>query len=185
MRLDFFAASVDLLPSIAAFESRHAVKYLLTGMFESATTEMYSSGALIPNLGVSVHGHQASEQTYMVLDAKAEIHFREIPQRQGGSLYSLDLLRNPNWFSLTPAGIFDGRFVIPGGIGTTSKNSVAEALGRDFAREIKKRFTKIHNYYVGPNALRLMEEGWRLTLSTQTSVEFDLRRETDFTESGL
>lgn len=184
MRLDFFAAGSDLLPAVEAFEANHAVHYLLQGMFDAAATDQYLSAASIPNLGMAAFGHRGVEKTYLVIDRNTQATFREVPQRRGAARHSLDLMTNPTGFSFQPSGAFAGQFVIDGYIGTATGNPASGDLCKALAREIRKRFTKIHDYYVGPEALRLMESGWRLTFSTQTPVEFDLRREADLTDSG-
>ncbi len=185
MRLDFFATGSDLLPAVEAFEANNAVQYLLQGMFDEALTEQCHSAASIPNLGIAAFGHRDAEKTYLVIDRTALATFREVPQRRGQSRYSLDLMTNPTGFSFRPSGMFTGQFVIDGYIGTATGNPVSSELCKALAREIRKRFTKIRDYYVGPEALRLMEGGWRLTFSTQTPKEFDLKLGEEVTESKV
>jgi hypothetical protein len=43
-----------------------------------------------------------------------------------------------------------------------------------FNSAVKKTFTKVKAFYVGPKALELLERGMRLTISAQSPREFDL-----------
>jgi hypothetical protein len=50
-------------------------------------------------------------------------------------------------------------------------------LYREFTRAVTKGFKKTGNYYVGPEALRLLDSGIRLiTMGTDEPVEYDLKR---------
>jgi hypothetical protein len=44
-----------------------------------------------------------------------------------------------------------------------------------FYTAIRKRFTKVRAFWVGPEALALLHAGKRLTAATQCPPEFDLR----------
>jgi hypothetical protein len=51
------------------------------------------------------------------------------------------------------------------------------ALYRAFAPELLRGFEKIKAYRAGPEAVRLLAEGWRLvTISARSPAGYDLRR---------
>ena len=58
-------------------------------------------------------------------------------------------------------------------------NEDSITLCKEFIRKLRKGFTRIHSYYVGPQALQLMKEGYRLTMSIQTPESSDLRLPSD------
>ncbi len=58
-------------------------------------------------------------------------------------------------------------------------NEDSLTLCKEFVKKLRKGWTRIESYYVGPQALQLMKEGYRLTMSTQTPESFDLRLPSD------
>lgn len=176
MRLDFFAAGSDLIPAIKDFEKTFPVQYLVEGVFEQAVSQHFDCCEEISNIGFAEFGHRDVEKTYLVIDKHVAVNFREIQLKNGGISYSLDLMTNPTGISFRPSGIFGGNYVIDGFIGTATKNKLSERMFKNFSSQIKSKFVRIHNYFVGPKALELMDDGWRLTYSTQTPFEFDLKR---------
>jgi hypothetical protein len=125
---------------------------------------------------IKSEGRKVFEKAYLVFDAATELKVREIPQRKGGVLYSADLEANPTGFGFRPGGLFEGRCLIRGSVGTATGDPVSIALCRAFAREVRRGFTKIHSYYVGPEAVRLLDEGMRLAIGVGSSPNSDLKR---------
>ena len=111
----------------------------------------------------------------LVADITTEIKVREVPQRNGGMLYTFDWLNNPTGFAFQPGGLFEGRCLISGSIGTATGNATSIALCRAFMRAIKQGFEKVKSYYLGPEATRLLEEGMRLTTSIKSPPNYDFK----------
>lgn len=176
MQFNFFATKDDLLPGILAFEEEHRVQYVLCHLSDSPISafERYSSVTEIPDLGLSIHGHRATEKSYYVLPAEAEIKVKPVPQRRGGTKYEVDST-NMCGFAFGPGGVYGDHFVIDGDVGIYMGNEDSIALCKEFIRKLRKGWTRIESYYVGPQALKLMNEGYRLTMSIQTPETFDLR----------
>jgi len=172
---DFFATKEDLMSGIQAFEADHRVQYVLWGLFESPTFERYSSATEIPGLGRSIYGHRG-EKCFLVIPQDAELCIEAVPQRDGSTRYSVDLMNNFFGFAFKPGGVHEDRFIIDGSVGTRTGSQESINLCKDFIRKLRRGFTRIQSYYVGPQALRLMDEGYRLTPSIQTPESLDLRR---------
>jgi hypothetical protein len=50
----------------------------------------------------------------------------------------------------------------------------ARKLYRRFVKTLRKQFSTIENTYVGPEALQLGKQGWRLTQSSKLDRDTDL-----------
>src|SRR5262249_19906892 len=96
---------------------------------------------------------------------------------RGGTRFFFDQLMNPRSLILSPGGVFQGKCIIAGQVGTCTTARESEDLLRLFARELRRQFTKVRSYYVGEEALRMLESGMRLTTGVQSPVDYDLRRE--------
>jgi hypothetical protein len=178
MQFDFFATKADLLPGILAFEAEHRVQYILCRLSNSPNFERYSSVTEIPDVGRSIHGHRVAENAYFVLPADAEVKIEPVPQRRGGTKYKVDPA-NLCGFAFSAGGVYGDRFVIDGSVGVYMGNENSIKLCKEFIRKLRRGYTRIQSYYVGPQALQLMKEGYRLTPSTQTPESFDLRLPSD------
>jgi hypothetical protein len=178
MQFNFFATKDDLLPGILAFEAEHRVQYVLWGLHDSPSFERYPSVTDIPDLGQSLHGHRAAEKKYSVLPADAEVKVKPVPQRRGGTKYEVDLTSICR-FAFSPGGVYGDRFVIDGSVGVNIGNEASITLCKEFIKKLRKGWTRIESYYVGSQALQLMKEGYRLTMSTQTPESSDLRLPSD------
>lgn len=100
------------------------------------------------------------------------------PPQQLGTAYFLSQKLNPDSIVFSPGGVYkDQPAMIAGHIGTISQSSNALTLYKGFVRAITKGFEKIGSYYVGPEAVRLMQQGYRMvTISIGSPVLYDLKR---------
>jgi hypothetical protein len=142
-------------------------------MFSSPQPTIYFSALDIPDLGIARYGQ--GEDDYLVTEAGMEITVEEVPQEKGGVLYDIGLMENPTAFAFQPAGQFGERTIILGSVETATGDPTSIASCKWFWRELGKGFKRVNRYYVGPEAYRLLEQGWRLTEATQCPPEFDLR----------
>jgi hypothetical protein len=171
----FYATRPDLLPGLQRLESEVKLQYVLRGMFPSPTPTVFFSALDIPDLGVARYGDYSHEQEWLVMEEGAEITAEEVPQAKGGVLYDIGL-ENRTAFAFEPAGQFGEKTIIVGSVGTATGDPTSLARCSWFWRGLSKEFKKVKGYYyVGPEAYRLLEHGWRLTLATQCPPDLDLR----------
>jgi hypothetical protein len=78
---------------------------------------------------------------------------------------------------LWPGGLHAPDVLISGRIATTELTSIAKELQRVMVRTVTKGFRRIQAFRLGPEALRMFEGGARLTMATQMTPAYDLRRE--------
>jgi hypothetical protein len=93
-------------------------------------------------------------------------------------MFTVDQDMNPTSIVFWPGGLYQDHALICGHIGTISDNAESIDLYESFRTTVLKGFTKIKSYYVGPEALRRLDSGWRLvTISVRSPAEYDLRRD--------
>lgn len=173
----FFGLKEDLLPMLALVESKGALKYVRTGNFlgdqvnDSVVT--FGAGAELPNLGKATADQWTGCDSFLVSDPTTPINLRAL-QAIGGDRVCLDQLENPDSIVFNPGGVWSDDVVLNGCIGTASESQVSQTLMKRFQAAIKKSFTKVKAFYVGPNALKLLESGIRLAGAVQSPRELDL-----------
>lgn len=92
--------------------------------------------------------------------------------------YDISQKLNSDSLVFSPGGIYQNeRVLVCGHIGTISQSAVANDLYRAFVQSVTKGFEKIGGYRVGPEADRLMDEGYRMvTIGIGSPRAYDLRR---------
>jgi hypothetical protein len=177
----FYATKDDLLPVIEAFEAKEPVKYVLTGLHRGAELTVYSRGRDIGTLGLPApHANAISGYNYLVALSTEIIQVQTCPQNSGGVRYAVDQGVNPRTITLLHGAFFAPDVLLYGRVGTVSDEPVAIRLYRAFSGALTKRFHRIQEFWVGPNAAKLLVSGCRLTIGANSPREFDLASETVF-----
>ena len=73
-----------------------------------------------------------------------------------------------------PGGQWNDDVVIHGRIATASETHGSQNLMKRFQAAVKRAFSKVRAYFVGQQALQLLENGKRLTMSVHSPREYDL-----------
>jgi hypothetical protein len=194
-----FATRNDLLPGARRAERELAIKYVRSdGLREDRDFEEYASLESWKELGQNTTGDHVGGYSLLVVPKRSRIEIRRI-LRQAGTVasvfdellptasrlllggevrYALDQLKNPQSVSFLPGGIFEKKNVLVcGHIGTASNDPKSVGLYKAFVTAITKGFERIGAYRVGPEAVRLMDEGYRMvTIGVGSPREYDLRR---------
>lgn len=117
-----------------------------------------------------------SQATYLVFEAGQRLKVRAVPQRAGGVKYAVDQLENPATITLSTGDRPVADRLIAGRIATASADPVSRRLMTLFARELRTRFHRIKSYSVGPEAMRMLDAGARLSSLEKSPPEYDLER---------
>ena len=177
--IPFFALRDDILPILISVESDIPLKYVLTGNFLKdelkARFSEFTSADQILHLGRATARSSVGCDSFLVCQREAPIILREIAGVDGPRV-CIDQLVNPDTVTFTPAGLLDDHTVLDGRFSTASGSPRSQALMKRFHAAIKKSFTKVQAFYVGPRARKLWEEGARLTSAVQSPREYDLAR---------
>jgi hypothetical protein len=171
--LNFYATKADLLPLFALVGE--GLQYVRTGIYPSSVPETFSSGLLIPNLGIANNESAISCDNFLVSDENIRIVPRSISPFNGLDQFAFDQLNNPNTITFSPGGIWDNDILLHGRISTMSEDKSAVRIMKLFSSAIRKLSTKIKAFYVGPEALEMLRQGKRLTIAAQSPSTFDLK----------
>jgi hypothetical protein len=174
----FFATADDLLPIFSAVERRRQLSYTLTGHVTEPNCISHDHGIDLPTLYEPI-AFEASVNcpSYLITEAQTSITLRELPLRNGRRQWAIDQILNPDSTVLCHGGIYQGSLLLHGRIATVSKSPVAQSLQRAFDSQLRKHFVRIKAFYVGPNAEKLLDSGFRLTGAAQSPSEYDLSRQ--------
>lgn len=168
------------------------------GLRQCNNFEKYASLEEWDELGSNTTGNHLSGYSLLVVPKNSKIQVSRIPQHAGivrsaldqltsGALdrlvsaevrYALDQRRNPDTVSFLPGGVYnEQQILVCGHIGTASESPISIDLYKAFAGAVTKGFERIGAYRVGPEAIRLMDEGYRMvTIGIGSPREYDLRR---------
>jgi hypothetical protein len=175
--IHFFALKEDLLTVLALVEGKGSLKYALPGNFLKDEVKngisVFNTGAEIPNLGKARADSSTHCDDFLVYEPETQINLRAF-QGNDGERICVDQLTNPDSVVFLPGGIWNEDVVIQGHVGTASDSQISQALMKRFQAAIKKSFTKVKAFYVGPRALEFLECGKRLTDSARSPREYDL-----------
>ncbi len=109
---------------------------------------------------------------------KGDIEAVPTLQSAGSIRYEVGPDQNPDGIIFAPGGIYNSQKVLVcGHIGTLMNSRESLDLYNSFVRAVTEGFQAIGSYRVGPEAVRLMDEGYRLvTIGLASPPEYDLRR---------
>ena len=103
-----------------------------------------------------------------------------VPDREsvGRVRYAVNQMLNADSVTFLPGGIYkQEKVLVCGHIGTISDSAISRNLYRAFVSYITKGFEKIGSYRVGPEAVCLMSDGYRMvTIGISSPAEYDLCR---------
>jgi hypothetical protein len=179
-QIHIFATREDLLPGLGQAEADLEIAYCRCDELRyDSNFEHFASLLDWKELGQNTTGDHVRSYQLLVAPRKTKFRVERIPQRGGGVRYDVSQLRNPDTVSFLPGGIYQNhRALVCGHIGTASESQVSIALYLAFARAVTKGFEKIRAYRVGPEAARLMDQGYRMvTIGLGSPQEYDLRRD--------
>jgi hypothetical protein len=175
--IHFFALKEDLVPMLKLVESKGPLQYVLTGNFPKREFKqiVFDTGLKIPNLGKATADQWIGCDAFLVCEREATINLRTLHGYDGHERICIDQLANPDSVTFTPGGMWNEDVVLNGCVGTASESQTSKALIKRFKGAIKKSFSKVRAFYLGPKALQLLESGKRFTGAVQSPREFDLK----------
>jgi len=173
-RIQFFALKSDILLVLSEMERKTSLHYVLTGHFPSMSLPKWMWGGELPDIGFADGDQHIQCSAYLVARSGTVIHARPI-EVLGVQQFSVDQLLNPDTVVFTPAGERKHNIIIAGSFTTLSDSRPAQSIMRLAVRTIKRHFTRINAFWVGPEALARFRTGTRLTYAEQSPPEYDLR----------
>jgi len=175
MRINLFAMKGDLVLALSHLEVVRKVKYTRMDMLSQPTPEIWNSVKELPRLGFATGDQAVQCDAFLIMDERSSVRVRTQTMLNGIERFDVDQLINPDSVVLFSGGEWNDGTIISGSIATVSKSPIAQALMREAHSGVKKHFTRVRAFWVGPEALAAFRNGRRLTAAIQSPPEFDLR----------
>lgn len=176
MQRQFYATANDLLPVFEYIESKLQVAYTLTGLFADDVQTTYANGSNLPTLTKFLDvGSAVATPGYLVTEQSSPIRTREVQQNDGSRKYAVDQLLNPDSIVFQHGGLYSAEILLPGRIAKVLDTPATMKIQRVFSTILGESFTRVKAYWVGQEALVLLQQGARLTASAGSPHEFDLK----------
>lgn len=175
----FFSTKQDITKVMSAVERNIPIEYVLLGAFDSEAIRREDTISKFTWLGYTDYGNWISlDNRYMVQPLNGDVKCRAVKQRDGSVHYITDLASNPLGVELSTGGIYEKaeNVLIAGRVAVfTDRSKEAMQIYKEILKAMKGYFAKKHNVFVSPEALSLLENGWRLTCSYGAPLENDLK----------
>lgn len=176
MQRNFYATPNDLLPVLNHIEAKLQLAYTLTGLFDKEVQETHANGSTLPTLAKWLNAENAiASPAYLVTERSLPIQGRVIEQHDGSKKYAVDQLLNHDSVVFQHGGFYTAKILISGRVATVSDTPAAKKIQRAFSNILAKNFTRVKAYWVGQEALTLMQQRTRLTDCAGSPSEFDLK----------
>lgn len=170
-QLPFFATEDDLLSLLQTVESIRQLRLVAGGLFDDVPDVEPRELAVVTSCCAK------RETTYLVFAPGIHIAVRPVPQRRGGVKYAVDQLANPKTIAFRPGGSLARGCLVAGQLGTISEDPDSLELFQICSKQMRRVFTRIKAYYVGIEASKLLDQGWRLTANPKSPTLYDLTRD--------
>jgi hypothetical protein len=176
-RIHLFAVREDWLPLFEYVEKRNPVVYTDTGFeqMNNPSPPRFLDGKSLPNLGVASSDQSIGCDSYMVSPYPNVPTPKQSFTSDGTARYDLYTGNHLDTIRLIHAGRWQD-MIIAGLIDTMGTQGKAQTLINAFHSAIKKNFTRVNAYWVGPQAHAEWLQGRRLTGAEQSPPEYDLRK---------
>jgi hypothetical protein len=173
-QIRFFATRDDLEKLLERFEQSQPVSYWATDEAGASKAMSWNRGHDLPALGAAEGTSTPACRSFLVRPVGMVPVVRRVRQDAGSVVSIVDQLENDASAVFTPAGRYNALVMLPGTFGSVWDDPDSKALLRGFSGALRKTFSKVRAYWVGPEALAALHEGIRLTISPHAAPEFDL-----------
>jgi hypothetical protein len=172
--INFFALKGDLLQVLGELEAKRQVKYVQGGRLDGPKPEVWHVAAELPRLGEATGDQQAACDDFLIVDRDVQVYVAKMTMLSGDERFDVNNGGNPDSIEFQPGGEWTDGAIIAGRFATLHKTQGSQALMRAVSSRIKKHFTRIRAYWVGPEALAAFRAGRRLTQAIQSPPEYNL-----------
>jgi hypothetical protein len=176
-QIHFFATPTDIKPVLRRFERNAPLKFVEMGTLTTPNRTIYLESAQIPKPGIATHETASLSKGYMVSHRDTKDQTRASVTRNGEKRWNLFAADNEEAVGLGLAGLWKTGTLLPGSIHTVHQNPVSQQLMKWFQASLSQEgFEKVREWWVGHEAMRLLQAGKRLaTTAEQSPAEYDLQ----------
>ena len=163
----FFLTKSDIIKMMSKVEKRIPIEYVLMGTFTNEMVRKENSISKFTELGHTNYANWISmDNRYMVQPLNSKVNNRIVKQKDGSFHYIIELSSNPNGVELSTGGIYQKaeKVLIAGRIAYFADSSEeSKAIYKEIMKAMNECSIKKKNVFVSPEALSLLNDGWRLT----------------------
>ena len=175
----FFLTKLDIIKMMSKVEKRIPIEYVLMGTFASEVVRRENSISKFTELGHTNYGNWISlDNRYMVQPLNSKVNNRIVKQKDGSYHYIIALSSNPKGVELSTGGIYEKaeKVLIAGRIAVfVDSSGEAAATYKEIMKAMNECFTKKNNVFISPEALSLLNDGWRLTYDYNAPCDKDFK----------
>ena len=175
----FFLTKSDIIKMMSKVEKRIPIEYVLMGTFTSEAVRKENSISKFTELGHTNYANWFSmDNRYMVQPLNSKVNNRFVKQKEGSFHYIIELSSNPDGVELSTGGIYQKaeKVLIAGRIAAFADSSEeAKAIYKEIMKAMNECSIKKKNVFVSPEALSLLNDGWRLTYNYNAPCDKDFK----------
>jgi hypothetical protein len=164
-QIPLFATEKDLLDILQSGSQKCPIEFVVAGLFDQKSQIVRRT-----------FDHLRPSTGYLIFHEATPLAHRAVVQRNGGEKYAIDQIANPHSISLWFGGLHENVRLVASQIGTATNSDKSHELHSLFLALVRQQFELIKSYYVGPEAVKLLDRGIRLTLTAKSPEAYDLTR---------
>jgi len=182
-RIWHFATRDDYRNVVFDLAQAVLVKYIYCEEREKPDFRVYQSPLDMCEFGECRYPSWVLCGRFLILPRDASLYFEHWPERESAEKYGFHgQLGNSESVVFHPSSLYNGDVgegMLSGEISTVSHHPTSQVIFNVLKKSVQSHFERIGNCYVGPEAVQMLDEGFRLTQDLRTSREGDLRRPAD------
>jgi hypothetical protein len=171
----FYATARDLTPVLSLLEAQKKLQYTAMRHVVTNKPQTYFSYADIPEFGRADDATAVMNPKYLVALQGTAVQVETIYPKTGGINFAVNQGLNKDTVGLRPGGMYGNDVLLYGTIGTVSESNASLHLYDFMVEPYLARFTEVHGFFLGPEALGLWKSGIRLTTSATGPGDSNLK----------
>lgn len=175
----FFLTKLDIIKMMSKVEKRIPIEYVLMGTFTNEMVRKENSISKFTELGHTNYANWISmNNRYMVQPLNSKVNNRIVKQKDASFHYIIELSSNPNGVELSTGGIYQKaeKVLIAGRIAYFADSSEeSKAIYKEIMKAMNECSIKKKNVFVSPEALSLLNDGWRLAYNYNAPCDKDFK----------
>ena len=175
-RIYLFATGADLVLVLWHLEQKFALQYVEEGMLSGTRPQVWKTVTDLPHFGQATGDQEIVCDPYLVTSLDAQVQVQSSVMSDGKLRYDVYPFGNPKSVLLRRGGRWQNGPLISGHFISSSEAELPRKIMNASRAAVRKHFTKINAFWVGPEALALLHGGTRLCTAIQSPPEYDLRR---------
>lgn len=176
-RLLFFATKNDMISLLEGITDSEGTRivYVKTGDSNDDSLSVFSSIENIPDLGI-LNSPNHCIDSYLIMYHNEKIVTEKFVLKSDKKITAVYPTNNINSIVFAPSGFYKNNpCLIHGQFSTMQSNVIVKRLLGEIKKRIKKQFTNVHGWYIGPEAITLYGKVRFVTISADEPVEYDLK----------